>query len=42
MATPKLDAADFGPLVTQDRELVAERNDLKLQIRAAAKPTLEP
>jgi len=27
---------------TQDCELVAERNDLELQIRAAAKPTSEP
>ena len=29
-------------LATQDCQLVAERNDLELQFRAAAKPTSEP
>ena len=31
-----------GTLATQDCQLVAERNDLELQFRAAAKPTSEP
>jgi len=31
-----------GTLATQDCQLVAERNDLELQFRAAAKPISEP
>jgi hypothetical protein len=35
----RAESGTAGPLATEDRELVAERNDLELQFHAAAKPT---
>jgi len=42
LATFRSVLAPAGTLATQDCQLVAERNDLELQFRAAAKPTSEP